>query len=119
MAIEDDVAKVKGNIGSIYERRRQAVYALSLNYAARALSAFRSAQSQERFWKNQTKQALNRMFSDAQLTDNVVSWFMAHGVSYGVYLELANDRQHEALRPIIAALFPRFKRDLDQIYGAP
>lgn len=117
MAIEDDANRVKGNIKSIYERRRQAVYALSLNYAARALNAFRAAQGTNRFWMNQTGQARDRMFSNAELTDNVVSWFMAHGVSYGVYLELANDRQHEALRPIIAALFPRFKRDLEQIYG--
>jgi hypothetical protein len=34
-----------------------------------------------------------------------------------VYLELANNRQNEALRPIINEYLPRFKADLRRLYG--
>jgi hypothetical protein len=112
-----DVDGVKRNIQEIYNRRRAAVYALCLSYAARALNKFRQDQQGERFWKNQTGQAMARVFSNATMEDNVVSWFMAHGVQYGVYLELANDRKHEALRPIIQEFIEPFMKDLKELYA--
>src|SRR5512139_1061336 len=105
-----DVSEVKQNIAGIFERRKAAVYALSLKWAAIALNYFRSVQpaspnSSGQFWHNRTAQASARMFTDAfqegSADELIIGWFMAHGVIYGVYLELANNRAHEAIRPII------------------
>jgi uncharacterized protein (DUF2336 family) len=109
------------NIASIYERRRAAVYALCLSYAARALNKFRADQpavpgTAGKYWNNQTGQAAARVFANAAMEENVLSWFMAHAVQYGVYLELANDRKHEALRPIIQEFIEPFTKDLRELY---
>lgn len=107
MAITDDVKRVLLGTAKIYERKKAALYADSLRTAADALRTFRRLQAQNAFWSNQTGEAARLVFSDAFIDDNVVGWFIAHGVEYGVYLELANDGQHAALRPIIDS----FSRD--------
>jgi hypothetical protein len=86
-----------------------------------ALNYFRSVQpptpeTAGQFWTNRTGQAAARVFSNAEITSEFVSWFMAHGVQYGVYLELANNRKHEALRPVIQRFASRFFNDVKKIY---
>lgn len=109
------------NIRSIYNRKEAALYALALNFAAIALNYFRQVQSSTpgtkgAFWTNRTGQAAARVFSNAELTRDFISWYMAHGVQYGVYLELANDRKHEAIRPIIQRYVGRFLQDAQKVY---
>lgn len=120
-----DVTGVKQNIAGIFERRKAAVYALSLKWAAIALNYFRSVQpsapnSSGQFWHNRTAQAANRMFSDAFMEEEgdeiIIGWFMAHGVSYGPYLELANNRAHESIKPIIERYAGRFIREVQELY---
>ena len=117
MSIGRDINNVKTQIRGIYDRRRAALFALSLRYAGLALQFFRAQQSTGRYWENQTNTALNAMFSDAFQSGDVVGWFLAHGVQYGVYLELANDRRHEAIRPIVAMFAPRFIQDVKELFG--
>ncbi len=117
MSARDDAEKVKRNITSIYERRRAAVFALSLEFAAKALNDFRQRQSSGEFWTNRSNVAKDTVFSDAFLSDNIVGWFMAHSVEYGVYLELANNRQNEALRPIIRKWVKPFRKELKALYA--
>lgn len=109
-------AAVNRNISEIFKRRRAAVYALCLSYAARALNKFRQDQHGQRFWNNQTGQAYARVFANARIEGEAVSWFVAHGVQYGVYLELANDRKREALRPIVEEFVDPFIKDLRELY---
>jgi len=47
-----------------------------------------------------------------------VGFFLAHTQQYGVYLELANNRQNEAIRPVINEMLPLFQKDLKKLYGA-
>ena len=116
-----DVTNVNKNIKSIFNRKVQALYALSLYYSSLALNYFRSVQPPTpnqagKFWTNRTGQAALRVFSDAEITAQFISWFMAHGVQYGVYLELANDRKHESIRPIIQRYVERFLQDAQKIF---
>lgn len=118
MGAREDADRVVRNINEgLFVRRRAALYALSLNYAALAIQYFRSQQDRGRFWSNQTFQAKDRMFTDAfEEGDTVVGWFMAHGVSYGPYLELANDGVHAAIRPTIKRFAGRFFQDVQRLY---
>jgi len=118
MSVQDDSRRVSRKITTIYQRRKQAVYALCLSYAGRALNYFRQNQQSNAYWTNRTHDAESRVFSDAQIEGDIISWFIAHAIDYGVYLELANDRQNEALRPTIVHFFDDFKRDLESLYGA-
>jgi hypothetical protein len=116
-----DVTKVKTNIKNIYERKRRALYALALSFAAFAIRYFRSVQppkpnSRGKFWHNRTGQAAARVFTNATITGNMVTWFIAHGVQYGVYLETANDRRYQALKPIIQRYANRFLTDARKLF---
>lgn len=116
----EGIEKVNKNIKEIYARRKAAVFAICLETSARALQWFRNWQRKNEFWNNQTKQALNRVFTRAYISEtdieNYVAWFIAHGVDYGIYLELANDRQNESLRKTISVFIDQFLRDVKSLY---
>ncbi len=50
------------------------------------------------------------MFTKAFIDGDEIGFLLAHGVDYGVYLELANDRAYEVIRPVITELAPDFTR---------
>lgn len=109
--------QVKKTISGIYERRIVVGYALSLQYAAYAIAWFRQQQQGNRFWKNRTYQAMDRMFTSGLKGNGYFGWRMAHGVSYGVYLELANDGRNQAIRPTMQKYIGRFLRDVEKLYA--
>lgn len=114
----DSIDTVKRNVNLIYERKRSAVYALCLYYSGVVLQHFRMRQEGNTYWENRTNLAKDTVFSGAFIeADDVMGFFLAHTVHYGVYLELANNRQNEALRPIINEYLPKFKADLKRLYG--
>jgi len=108
LSTSGDISKVVGRIRGIYDRRRAYLYALSLSYAAAAIQRFRAQQPavsgmRGEYWTNQTGQAAARMFTRAFMDGDSVGWRMSHGIDYGVYLELANNRRNEAIRPLVEA----------------
>ncbi len=115
----EGIADLKRNIDIIYNQKKAAaVYALCVYYASLALQLFRRQQASQRYWNNQTHLAMDTVFARGFREGNdAMGWFMAHTQQYGVYLELANDRKHEAIRPIIERYYARFRSDLEKIYG--
>lgn len=113
----DDVERVKGNIRAIYRARIIASYALCRYYAELALQNFRRAQSSSEYWNNRTNTAYNTVFADTIEGKDEVGFLLAHKVEYGVYLELANDRKHEALWPTIRDLDSAFEIKLREIWA--
>jgi hypothetical protein len=113
-----DVEAVKANIASFFEKKKTATIALCSYYAALALQTFRERQIGDEFWNNQTNTAYNTVFAESFSDGESVGWFIAHAIEYGVYLEIANDRRHESLRPIVEELFPQFELDLKEIWNA-
>jgi hypothetical protein len=127
------MTEVSRNLDAIFARKRAAVLALCIAYAGQVLAEFRAQQmvgsgggswidryngrGTGRYWNNQTEAAARTVFADAFIDGDDLGFFIAHLVEYGVYLELANDRRHEALRPLIEAWYPRFMRDLAAIYA--
>lgn len=117
-----NVAFVKNNIKNIFKSRKESLYALSLYYAALAINYFRSVQppkpdSQGLFWHNRTGQAAARMFTEAFQKSNYVGWLMAHGVQYGTYLELCNDRRDAAINPVMGIYTQYYLFDANNLYG--
>ena len=47
---------------------------------------------------------MNTVFSNPYITTDVVGFFLSHLAGVAVYLELANNRKHEALWPIVKEL---------------
>lgn len=118
---EKDVLKrqvdtVMRNVEAASTRKVIASIALCRYYSAKALELFRRFQGFNEFWNNRTSVAYAEVFTNSFAEDDGFGFFIAHGVSYGVYLELANDRKHEALWPIIKELDSEFEIDLRKIW---
>ena len=127
------VTDASRNLDAIFARKRAAALALCMAYAAQMLAEFRVQQmtgsgggsfidryngrGTGRYWNNQTETAAREVFADAFIDGEDLGFFIAHMVDYGVYLELANNRRHEALRPLVEKFCPMFKRDLEAIYA--
>ncbi len=109
-------------IREIYLMRRKAVLALCTAYAGKVLDKFHSEQPDAlaatgEYWSNQTGTAVKTVFSKSFIEGESIGFFLSHAVEYGVYLELANSRRNEALRPLIEEFFPAFERDLRSLYA--
>lgn len=113
----DSVAAVKSNVQKIYNRKYNAALALCYEYSGMVLNSFLQQQSRNKYWTNRTYVALDTVFSRVIVEKDVVGFFLAHSVEYGVYLELANDRKYAALAPVVMNFLPRFERDLQEIYA--
>jgi hypothetical protein len=111
------------NISNIFDIKLIQIEALNRYYAALVLNYFRSQQppgigTKGKYWSNQTGQAATRVFSDIFKEANKLGFFISHGVNYGVYLELANDRKYESLYPIIKKFSGRYFQDVRRILQA-
>jgi hypothetical protein len=109
-----DVEVVKKNIEDIYKRKIVVTRLLCKTYAAEAEQLFRRFQTFDTFWTNRTEGAYDNVYGKSYRDGDSIGWFLAHAVKYGIYLELANDRKHEALRPTVMELLPKFMADLKE-----
>jgi hypothetical protein len=115
--------QAKANIKKILlEKRVAALEALNRYYAALAINYFSAEQrtgidTSGRWWDNKTTQAAARIFTGSIKDGNSLGWFIAHGIDYGVYLTLANDRRNDALTPIIRRFAGRYFNDVKKIFG--
>ena len=117
MATVNNAPAVAENIKKIYERRVVAVFALAGNNALQALLRFKRAQSQNTFWKNETSDALNRMSTKPFKRGTLIGFRMTHGIFYGIWLELANEGRHAAIRPIIGIQAKIFFKEAKALYS--
>jgi hypothetical protein len=113
----EDIAKLKQSIKGLYLRKKNTMNALCLQYAGYALQRFRQKQKQNAFWTNQTGSLFNNAFSGSDITSEFIGFYLSLTEDYGLYVELANNRKHEAVRPTVMAFYSRFMRDVEKIYA--
>jgi len=106
-----------------FRKRKRQVYALAGFYAAEALRYFQNEQLSKvvgKWWTNRTFQAASRFFAKAfkasDADEATIGFFISHGVDYGKYLTIANDRKHDALTPIVNKFGPKFLKDVQSLY---
>ena len=90
--------------------------------AARAFAAAKSggapATSPGDPWTNRSFRAARTVYADAGASSEGGAYFnLYHTMSYGAYLELANNRQHAVLEPTVRGLAPEFMAGIKRIYG--
>lgn len=103
-------------------KRVAQVEALDRYYAVLVINYFISVQktgigNPGKYWHNQTEQAAARMFAKSFKEGNDMGFFLSHGVDYGLWLTLANDRRHDALTPIIKKFAGRYLSDVKKLFG--
>ena len=72
-------------------------------YAQEGAKKFENYAKQNRRWTDRTGHARQRLTGWVEVLANKVRINIGHGVDYGVYLELCNERRYEILQPTINA----------------
>lgn len=73
-------------------------------------------------WQNHTGDARRRLKGDSLPVENGFKLRLAHGVEYGIWLEVANERRFAIIEPTIrqvgsSEIMPGFNRLLDRLGG--
>lgn len=114
MSAYDSSRKVADFVAKRWNSRTiPALYALSQQTALEAINSAKHNAP----WEDQTTQARAQLFMTAYRSDEAIGFFVAHGVQYGVYLELANDGKYEILRPTINVFGQQFFVGVRRLLG--
>lgn len=90
--------------------------AVVLMYAATKASEIQSKMQQNRPWTDRTGMAKALLSARvSQPNDNTVRITLAHGVDYGIWLELANEKNYAIIAPTINEEGPRIVADLNDL----
>lgn len=90
--------------------------AVLLMYAATKASEIESKMKDNRPWTDRTGMAKAMLSAKvSQPSDNIVRITLAHGVDYGIWLELANERNYAIIAPTIDEEGPRVISDLNNL----
>lgn len=87
-----------------------------LMYAATKASELQAKMKKNRPWTDRTgmaKATLNAKVS--QPDENTIRITLSHGVSYGIWLELANGKKYAIVEPTIREESPRVIEDLENL----
>jgi len=68
-------------------------------------------------WINRSLRAARSVFADAGADNESVYFHLYHTMSYGVYLELADNRRFAVIEPIVRSLAPQFLEKVKKIYA--
>lgn len=115
----EGVNTVIRNLKGWADRKRAATVALAQNWAGTLEGQMKQEQSRGRYWVNRTHAALLGLRGEASVGRDAVRIILAHGVDYGVYLELANDGKHAILKPTLTAAAPRIYKTYDRLWKEP
>ncbi len=92
--------------------------AVVLMYAATKASVLESYMKQNRPWTDRTGMAKATLSAKvSQPSQTFIRITLAHGVNYGIWLELANERNYAIIEPTIAQEGPRVVTELNGILG--
>lgn len=90
-------------------------------YCETAASSLESYMKQNRPWTDRTAQARQRLHCYVEKTDTGFCIVLAHGVDYGIWLELAKEKKYAILEPTVRLRGPEVVRKfhglLDSLKG--
>lgn len=90
--------------------------AVVLMYAATKASEIESKMKVNRPWTDRTGMAKALLTAKvSQPSDRLIRITLAHGVEYGIWLELANEKNYAIIAPTIDQEGPRIVTDLDDL----
>lgn len=121
---DNGVKGVKDAIGNIFDQKKHQLFLLAQDYAQKCIEEFKNEQltgpgNKGKYWTNRTGNASSDMFTEAYTEDYLVAWFLSHGtkIPYGVYLTLSNNRQNDALTPLIDKWGQKFIQAARELYA--
>ena len=90
--------------------------AVILMYAATKASEIEAKMKINRPWTDRTNMAKTTLRARvSQPSENIVRITLAHGVDYGIWLELAHGKNYAIIAPTVREEGPRIVEDLDNL----
>ena len=110
--LEYDKSTLKKNL----DKMSQKLGAVVLMYAATKASELEYKMKQNRPWTDRTNMAKTMLNAKVSQPDsNIVRITLAHGVDYGIWLELAHGKNYAIIEPTIRDEGPRIVEDLNNL----
>ena len=104
-----DIAK------NLIEKEVKTMAALNL-YGDSVSKEMEAYAKSNRPWQDRTGEARKRLKGNKKNMGNVVRCEIAHGVDYGIFLEMCNERRFAILEPTVKAIGPKAANGLDKIF---
>ncbi len=108
--------RVDGIIQNILNQNEKSLKALEAygEVVGKELEAYAKS---NRPWTDRTGEARKSLKGDSEkVSDEKVRCTISHGVDYGVFLEMCNERKYAILEPTIEAVSPKVLKGLDKIF---
>lgn len=110
--LEYDKSNLKKNLDKMSVKLGAAI----LMYAATKASELESKMKQNRPWTDRTNMAKTLLKARvSQPSKDTVRITLSHGVDYGIWLELAHEKNYAIIAPTIREEGPRIIKDLDNL----
>lgn len=110
--LDYDDSKLNKNLDKMSEK----LGAVLLMYAATKASDIQSKMKLNRPWTDRTNMAKTLLnVKVSQPNESTVRLTLAHGVDYGIWLELANNKNYAIIAPTIREEGPRMVEDLNNL----
>lgn len=84
-------------------------------YASNAALSLQNYAREHRPWTDRTGHARQRLTGSSSIVTQGYQIVLAHGVDYGVWLELANEKKYAIIQPTIQAKSPEVLSGLNQL----
>ena len=109
-----DAADLGKNLISVSDKFDAAVYM----FASTKASELQATMKKNRLWTDRTGMAKASLSAKvSQPNKNMVRITLAHGVDYGIWLELANEMNYAIIKPTIHQAWPIIRNDLKDLLG--
>lgn len=107
------------DLSEIYENLRKlpdAVEKAALAYGKTAGEKLRARAVEDRPWTDRTAHARQRLHSGAKRINTGIRIILAHGVAYGVSLELEHEKKYAVIYPTLLKMGPEIMEGLEGFF---
>ena len=104
----EDFLKKLSNV----ETKSQAAFRM---FATEGAKKFENYAKQNRPWTDRTGQARQRLTGWVEMFSDKIRIHIGHGVDYGIYLELANEKKYAILQQTVSAVSPEILEGLKEL----
>lgn len=107
-----NIDKMSKNLDNFQDRFK---YAVKM-YAVTKASELESLMKANRKWTDRTGMAKARLKAEvSEPNENKIRITLSHGVEYGIWLELANEKNYAIIQPTLSQQSPKILQGLDNL----
>lgn len=96
----------------MFEDKANAVFRMYVNTSSKKLESYAK---ENRKWKDRTGDARNRLTGSSKTLKNGYELQLAHGVDYGIWLEVANEKNYAIIEPTIRLQSPEIMKGFNRL----